>query len=187
MCSSLLGQLLTNQSYLKRKTKKDLKINIQRNIFKLFYLPVSASVVTSKKLNFFNNPLCSAFFIKESAINSMRLFSLFYELGHANKRIIFMALKKELVTVSTLLTYLVFSDRQVNAFFKLYYILTKKNVKTRRKKLKKILRRFRAHSIFFLSLPKSKKFIKHVQRLNLLTIGLTNTGTFDLNIPIVNN
>lgn len=187
MCSSIFGGLLYNQNYIKYKAKKDLKLSIKKNIFKLFYMPINTKLVVSKKSDFFSNPLCSMFFIKESAANSMRLFSLFYDLGYLDKRIIFFSLKKELASISTLLTSLVFSDNHLNVFFKFYYVLTKKKIKTKKKKLKNILKRFKAYSIFFLSLPKSKKFIKYIKDTSLLTIGLTNSNTFDLNVPIVNN
>lgn len=96
-------------------------------------------------------------------------------------------MKKNFVNITNLLTYSVFNNYYPVVFLKLLYIMTKKRVKTRKKKLKKILNRFRAYAIFYLSLPKSRKFLRYIQDTKLLTVGLSNSNMFELNVPIVNN
>jgi len=132
--------------------------------------------------------LCKdAFFKQEFSTNTNKLFMLFYNLGYSNKKLIFFSFKSELVSISTLLTHLIFSNNYATFIFKVLYVLTRKKVKTKKKKLKSILNRLKAYSIFFLDLPKSRKFLTYLKKTSLLTIGLTNSNLFDLNVPVANN
>lgn len=163
------------------------KLNNKKNLFKLFYIPIKSNSLILKQSKFFYNPIGSAFFKQELSANTNKLFMLFYNLGYSNKKLIFFSFKRELVSISTLLTHLIFSTNYATFIFKVLYVLTSKKVKTKKKKLKSILNRLKAYSIFFLDLPKSKKFLTYLKQTPLLTVGLTNSNLFDLNVPIANN
>jgi len=163
------------------------KVELKKSTFKLFYAPIKVSTLVSKQSKFFYNPVCSSFFNQSFSANITKLLSLFYCMGQENKKIAFFSLKNGLVNLSTILTHMSFNGPHAHFIFKVLYILTQKKVKTKRKKLKSVLRRLKAYSIFFLSLPKSKKFIKYVQATDLVTVGLTNSNAFDINVPIVND
>lgn len=164
-----------------------MKSRTQKNILKLFYLPTHINSVAYKSPIFSYNPLYNSFFFKNYANSTTRIFYLFYDLGFLNKKVIFFSMKKNFVNITNLLTYSIFNNYYPVVFLKLLYIMTKKRVKTRKKKLKKILNRFRAYAIFYLALPKSRKFLRYIQDTKLLTIGLSNSNIFELNVPIVNN
>jgi hypothetical protein len=159
----------------------------QKNILKLFYLPIYTNSISYKSPIFSYNPLHNTFFFKNYSNNITRIFYLFYDLGFLKKKVIFFSMKKNFVNIANLVTYSIFNNHYPVMFLKILYIMTKKRVKTRKKKLKKILNRFKAYAIFFLSLPKSKKFLRYIQSTNLITIGLSNSNLFELNVPIINN
>lgn len=184
---NIFSSVCYSTGYLSSNSSMISKTNVKKNIFKLFYMPVRANLAISKKSLFFYNPVYSTFFLKEFTTNTSRMFTLFYEMGFSSKKIIFFSLKKELVNLSTLLTHVTFSGTHASLVFKVLYVLTNKKLKTKKKKLKRILKRLLAHTVFFISLPRSKKFIKYIKDTNLLTIGLTNSNLFDLNIPVANN
>lgn len=163
------------------------KVGLKKSTFKLFYAPIKAASLNSKQSKFFYTPICEAFFSHSFGTNVIKLLSLFYCMGQANKRIVFFSLKNGLANISTMLTHASFGGPYAHFVFKVLYVLTQKKVKTKRKKLKSVLRRLKAYSIFFLSLPKSKKFIKYLQKTNMVTVGLTNSNAFDINVPIVND
>ena len=179
-------------TYYKLNTSENInlhknKLNNKKNLFKLFYVPVKANLAVLKQSKFFYNPLGNMFFKQEFSVNTSKLFMLFYNLGYSNKKIIFFSFKGELVSISTLLTHLIFSNNYATFIFKVLYILTRKKIKTKKKKLKRILSRLKAYAIFFLDLPKSRKFITYLKQTSLLTVGLTNSNLFDLNVPVANN
>lgn len=163
------------------------KFNNKKNLFKLFYVPIKSNLTVTDQSKFFYNPLVGSFFKSEYSTNTNKLFMLFYNLGYSNKKLIFFSFKNELVSISTLLTHLIFSNNYATFVFKILYVLTRKKVKTKKKKLKHILNRLKAHSVFFLDLPKSRKFLTYLKATSLLTVGLTNSNVFDLNIPVANN
>jgi len=167
--------------------KKLMKTCTQKNVLKLFYLPTYVSSVTCKSPIFSYNPLYNSFFFKSYSNDITKIFYLFYDLGFLKKKIIFFSMKKSFINITNLLTYSIFDNYYPIIFIKLLYIMTKKRVKTRKKKLKKILNRFKAYSIFFLSIPKSRKFLSYIQSTKLLTVGLSNLNLFDLNVPVMNN
>ena len=72
-------------------------------------------------------------------------------------------------------------------FLKFYTYLPVKKLRQKKKKIKRILSRLKAYAIFFLDLPKSRKFITYLKQTSLLTVGLTNSNLFDLNVPVANN
>ena len=169
------------------KTQQVSKLLLKKSAFKLFYAPIKSNTLVAKSHKFFYNPISESFFKQSFNLNIVKMLSLFYTMGQDNKKLIFFSLKNNLTNISTILTYLSFDKVHADFIFRLMYVLTKKKVKTKRKKVKKILNRLKAHSIFFLTLPKSRKFVKYMKTTSLLTIGLTNLNLFDLNIPILNN
>ena len=113
--------------------KNSIKINIQKSVFKFFFIPVrTKSLVTTKPL-FLTNHIPTAFFFKNYLQDNMNLFYLFYDMGYLNKKIAFFSLKKSLLRLSNLLTYLVFTGTYPTLIFKLLYILTRKKIKTKKK------------------------------------------------------
>lgn len=185
--SKLFLRIFSNFRSLHSNPKIIMKSRTQKNILKLFYLPTHINSVAYKSPIFSYNPLYNSFFFKNYSNNTTRILYLFYDLGFLNKKVIFFSMKKNFVNITNLLTYSVFNNYYPVVFLKLLYIMTKKRVKTRKKKLKKILNRFRAYAIFYLSLPKSRKFLRYIQDTKLLTIGLSNSNIFELNVPVVNN
>jgi len=164
-----------------------IRLSAQKNILKLFFLPTQVNSTAFKAPLFAYNPICNSFFFKNYINNNTKVFYLFYDLGFLNKKVIFFSMKKNLVNITNILTYSTFNNYYPLIFLKLLYVMTKKRVKTRKKKLKKILNRFKAYAIFYLSLPKSKKFLKYLKETSLLTLGLTNSNLFELNVPVMNN
>ena len=111
--------------------KNSIKINIQKSVFKFFFIPVrTKSLVTTKPL-FLTNHIPTAFFFKNYLQDNMNLFYLFYDMGYLNKKIAFFSLKKSLLRLSNLLTYLVFTGTYPTLIFKLLYIQPHKKIKTK--------------------------------------------------------
>lgn len=187
----MFSKIFLNAFSLFRSARANPKVlmrsQIQKNVLKLFYLPTYVNSISYKSPIFSYNPLYNTFFFKNYSNNISKIFYLFYDLGFLKKKVIFFSMKKNFVNIANLVTYSIFNNHYPIIFLKLIYIMTKKRVKTRKKKLKKIFNKFRAYAIFFLSTPKSKKFIKYIQATRLLTVGLSNTNLFELNVPIINN
>lgn len=163
------------------------KLALKKSVFKLFYLPIKTNILITRQSKFFYNPICSQFFTHTFSANITKLLSLFYTMGQENKKILFFSIKHSLANITSILTRLSFGTVRADFIGKLLYVLTQKKIKTKRKKLKKVLARLDAYSIFFLTLPKSRRFIRYMKDTSLVTVGLTNLNTFDLNIPIIND
>lgn len=115
------------------------------------------------------------------------ILNLFYDFGFFKKKFTIFSLSPKSMSISKIITSILFKNPNIGILLKCLYLIVKKQIKLNRNKIKKFIRKMKLYGILILDLPKSKKLTYFILQLKLLTIGFSNSNSFHINLPILNN
>ena len=153
----------------------------------LLYMPIK--IQSFKKLN---NQVADysqvILLFNKNYINlNKSILNLFYDFGFFKKKFTIFSLSPKSMSISKIITSILFKNPNIGILLKCLYLIVKKQIKLNRNKIKKFIRKMKLYGILILDLPKSKKLTYFILQLKLLTIGFSNSNSFHINLPILNN
>ncbi len=169
-------------------------INNKSNIFFLkkrinssIYLPIRIQSIGHANIKVFSNNQINILFNKYNIEYTKNIINLFYDFGFFKKKFTILTFKSRYISLSTILTSLIFKNLNTSILINYTLMLLKKQQNIKKGKLHLTLKKLKLYGLFILDLPKSKKLFDILSEFKLLTIGFSNNNYFNLNLPIVNN
>jgi hypothetical protein len=168
-------------------TNKYSALSLRKRVNSSLYLPIRVQSIGHSNIKIFSGAQINVLFSKYNFEYGRNILNLFYDFGFFKKKFTVVSFKNKYVSLSTILSSIIFKNISTSILISHIMLLLKKQKNVKRGNLRTILKKLKLYGMFILDLPNSKKLFDVFSEFKLLTIGFSNNNYFNLNLPIVNN